>query len=109
MEEKLTNLTIFWNLKEKSVLYQSKTDALSNVLVLSSKFKKKFTEEFMEFIQSNKRRTNVMTRCRIPEFCVRHKTDIGIYDGKSKKIIPRTVKEKKLCSFIHKNQYCFTG
>ena len=32
-------------------------------------FKKDFSTEYFEFIQSYKRRTNVMTRCRIPEFC----------------------------------------
>ena len=32
-------------------------------------FKKYFCREFLEFIQSYERRTNVMTRCRIPEFC----------------------------------------
>ena len=26
-----------------------------------------------------------MTRCKIPEFCERHKMDIGIYDPKAKK------------------------
>ena len=32
-------------------------------------FDKDFSTEYFEFIQSYKRRTNVMTQCRIPEFC----------------------------------------
>ena len=41
-------------------------------------FKEDFTMEFFEFIQIYKIRTNVMTRCRIPELCERYKKTIGI-------------------------------
>ena len=34
-------------------------------------FNKDFSMEYFEFIQSYKRRTNVMTRCRIPKLCVK--------------------------------------
>ena len=47
-----------------------------------------------------------MTRCRIPEFCERYKIDIGIYDLNSKRILPRTVKQRDKCVYIHKNHYC---
>ena len=40
--------------------------------------------EYFDFIQSNKRSTNVMTRCIIPENGERYKIDIGIYDLKRK-------------------------
>ena len=69
-------------------------------------FEKDFSRECFEFIQSYKRRTNVMTRCRIPEFCTRHKINIGIYDPKIKKIVPRNVKQRNKCVHIHKNHYC---
>ena len=62
--------------------------------------------EYLEFIQSYKRRTNVMTRCRIPEFCTRYKIVFGIYDLNSKRILPRNVKQKNICVLIHKNHYC---
>ena len=47
-----------------------------------------------------------MTRCRIPEFCKRYIIDIGIYDLNSKRILPRTVEQKNICVYIHKNHYC---
>ena len=47
-----------------------------------------------------------MTRCRIPEFCVRYKVDIGIYDLKRKRILPRSVKQKDICLFFHEYHYC---
>ena len=69
-------------------------------------FDKDFSIEYFEFIKSYKRRPNVMSRCRIPEFCERYKIDIGIYDLNSKRILPRTVKQKNICVYIHKNHYC---
>ena len=69
-------------------------------------FDKDFSIEYFEFIKSYKRRSNVMSRCRIPEFCKRYKIDIGIYDRNNGRILPRTVKEKNTCVHIHRNHYC---
>ena len=69
-------------------------------------FDKDFSTEYFEFIQSYKRRTNVMTQCRIPEFCKRYKLDIGIYNLNSRRILPQTFKQKNICVYIHKNHYC---
>ena len=69
-------------------------------------FDKDFSTEYFEFIKSYKRRPNVMARCRIPEFCKRYKTDIGIYDLNSKRILRWTVKQKNICVHIHRNHYC---
>ena len=69
-------------------------------------FDKDFSTEYFEFIKSYKRRPNVMSRCRIPEFCKRYKIDIGIYDLNSKRILPKTVKQKNICVHIHRNHYC---
>ena len=69
-------------------------------------FNKDFSIEYFEFIKSYKRRTNVMPRCRIPEFCKRYKIDIGIYDLNNQRILPRTVKQRDICVHIHKNHYC---
>ena len=68
-------------------------------------FDKDFSMQYLEFVQSYKR-TNVMTRCRNPEFCKRYKIDIGIYNLNNKRILPQTVKQKNICVHIHKNHYC---
>ena len=60
----------------------------------------------MKFIQSHKRRTNAMTRCRIPEFCKRYKIDVEIHDFRGKRILLRSVKHRDIGSYIQKNQYC---
>ena len=46
---------------------------------ISYNFKKDLSMEHFVFMQSYKRRTIVMTRCRIPVFCERYKIDIEIY------------------------------
>ena len=69
-------------------------------------FNKDFNKEYFEFIKSYKRRTNVMSQCRIPEFCKRYKLDIGIYNLNSRRILPQNVKQKNICVYIHKNHYC---
>ena len=69
-------------------------------------FEKDFSTEYFEFIKSDKRRQNVMSRCKIPEFCKRYKMDIGIYDLKKQGILPQTVKQKNICVHIHENHYC---
>ena len=49
-----------------------------------------------------------MTRCRIPDFCERYKIDIGIYDPKSERILPRSIKPKHLCVHTLKKLFlCF--
>ena len=62
--------------------------------------------ETFELIQSYRRRINVMTRCKIPKFCERYKTDIEIYDPKSKRKQPRNVKQGDICVDIHNIHYC---
>ena len=47
-----------------------------------------------------------MTRCRIHEFCELYKMDIGIYDPKSKSLLPRNVEQRDICVHIRKNHYC---
>ena len=69
-------------------------------------FDKDFSIEYFDFIKSYKRRPNVMSRCRIPEFCERYKIDIGIYDLNNQRILPRTVKQKNICVYVDKNHYC---
>ena len=68
-------------------------------------FKKNICIDFFEFIQPYKRRPNVMTPCRIPNFCERYRIDIGIYDPKSRRL-PRSGKQRNKCLYIHKYHYC---
>ena len=47
-----------------------------------------------------------MTRCRIPELYKRCKIDVWKNDLKSRRIPRRSVKQKGICLYVHKFQYC---
>ena len=68
--------------------------------------KKDFCMEYFEFIKSYKRRTNVLSCCIIPELTEKYKVDVGIYDPKSKRILPRSVRQRNKCLYISKTHYC---
>ena len=76
---------------------------------INTLFEKDLTKEDFESIQSYKRRTDDMTRCRIPDFCERCNLDIGIYDVKSRRILSRTVKERNTCLKIQKTTILLFG
>ena len=59
--------------------------------------------EYFEFMQPYKRRTNVMTRCRIPKFCEQYKIDIVIYDPRSERSLPRNIEQRDICVHIQKH------
>ena len=59
----------------------------------------------LDFLRSYKRRKNLLTRCKIPDFRERYKKDIGIYDDKSKRILHRSVKQRDKCLYSHNNHY----
>ena len=98
------NLTIVWNMRCVNCYIPSGNGCFFKCI--NYIVKKDFSMEYFEFIQSYKRRTNVMTRCRIPEFCERYKIYIGIFAPKSKRILPTNVKQRDICVHIQKNQYC---
>ena len=65
--------------------------------------------EYIEFLSSDKRRSNVMTRCTTPEIWERFKIDIGIYDLKSKRNHPRSVKQREICLYFQKTITVLSG
>ena len=52
--------------------------------------------EYFEFIQLCKIRTSVMSRCRTPAFCERYKKDIRSYANRTKRILPKSVKQSDI-------------
>ena len=43
--------------------------------------RKDYTEEFLGFIRSKQRRSNLMTSARIQPFCRKYNINIGCFDG----------------------------
>ena len=47
-----------------------------------------------------------MTSAKLRHFCKKHNNNLGFYNSKQQKILPRSVTEQKICLFIHKNHFC---
>ena len=66
--------------------------------------KKDYTEEFLTFIRSEQRRSNVMTSARVGSFCRKYNINIGCFDGT--RINPRNITQKDTALKIHNNHFC---
>ena len=66
--------------------------------------KKEYTEEFLTFIRSEQRRSNVMTSARIQLICKKYNINIGCFDGK--RINPRNLTRGNTSLFIYNNHFC---
>ena len=66
-----------------------------------------YMNEFLTFIGSEKRRSNIKTSARIQPLCRKHNINIGCYDGK--RINPRIITERNTSLFIDNNHFCLTG
>ena len=66
--------------------------------------KKDYTEEFLTFIRTEHRRSNVMTSARIQPFCKKYNINIGCFDGT--RINPRNLTQRNTSFFIYNNHFC---
>ena len=66
--------------------------------------KKVYTEEFLTFIRTEQRRSNVMTSARIQAFCRKYIINIGCFDGTRKN--PRNNTQRNTSSFTQKKHFC---
>ena len=65
---------------------------------------KDFTQEFLTFIRTEQRRSNVMTSARVQFFCRKHNINIGCYDGF--RVCPRNITQRNPALKIHNNHFC---
>ena len=66
--------------------------------------KKDYTEEFLTFIRTEQRRSNVMTSARIQPFCKKYNINIGCFDGT--RINPRNLTQRITALKIYENHFC---
>ena len=66
--------------------------------------RKDYTEEFLTFIRSEQRRSNVRTSARIQPFCKKYNINIGSFDGTT--INPRNLTQRNTSLFIYNNHFC---
>ena len=66
--------------------------------------KKLYTEEFLTFIRTEQRRSNVLTSARIQPFCRKYNINIGCFDGT--RINPRNLTQRNTSLFIYNSHFC---
>ena len=66
--------------------------------------KKDYTEDFLTFIRSKQRKSNVMTSARIQPFCRKYNINIGCFDGT--RINPRNLTQGNTSLIIYNNHCC---
>ena len=66
--------------------------------------KKDYTQEFLTFIRTEQRRSNVRTSARIQPFCRKYNINIGCYDGF--RVCPRNITQRNTALKIHNNHFC---
>ena len=66
--------------------------------------RKDYTEEFLTFIRTEQRISNVMTSARVQLFCRKHNINIGCYDGF--RVCPRNITQRNTALKIHNNHFC---
>ena len=66
--------------------------------------KKDYTDEFLTFIRTEQRRSNVMTSARVQPFCRKHNINIGCYDGF--RVCPRNITQRNIALKIDNNHFC---
>ena len=65
---------------------------------------KDYTEEFLTFIRTEQRRSNVMTSARNQPFCRNYIINIGCFDGT--RINPRNLTPRNTSLFIYNDHFC---
>ena len=63
-----------------------------------------YTQEFQDFVQTEQKRTIVMTSAAIQPFCRKYNINIGRFDGT--RINPRNISQRNIAIKIHTNHFC---
>ena len=66
--------------------------------------KKDYTEDFLTFIRTEQRRSNVMTSARIQPFFKKYNINIGCFYGT--RINPRNLTQRDTSLFMYNNHFC---
>ena len=67
-------------------------------------FTEKYTEDFLNFIRTEKCRSRVMTSAINQPFCRKHNTNLGYFNGTE--VRPRKNTERNTALKLHKNHFC---
>ena len=62
-----------------------------------------YKQQYLEFIRSEQRRSNIMTTARNQPFCRANNFNVGYYDGE--RVFPRSVTERNKALYLYNNHF----
>ena len=63
-----------------------------------------YKQQYLDFIRSEQRQSNIMTKSRIQPFCTATNINLRYYDGES--VFPRSVTDRNNALFLYNNHFC---
>ena len=63
-----------------------------------------YKHQYLDFIRSEQRRSNIMTKARIQPFCRANNINLGYWDGE--RVFPRSVMNRDSALYLYNNHFC---
>ena len=63
-----------------------------------------YKQKYLDFIRSEQRRSNIMTKARIQPFCRANNINLGYFDGE--RVFPRSVTNRDSALYLYNNHFC---
>ena len=63
-----------------------------------------YKQQYLDFIRSEQRRSNTMTRARIQPSCTANNINLGYFDGE--RVFPRSVTDRNNALYLYNNHFC---
>ena len=63
-----------------------------------------YKQQYLDFIRSEQRRSNIMTMARIQPFCRANNINLGYYNGD--RVFPRSVTNRDSALYLYNNHFC---
>ena len=63
-----------------------------------------YQQQYLNFIRSEQRRSNIMTKARLQPFCRANNINLGYFDGE--RVFPRSVTDRNNALYLYQNHFC---
>ena len=63
-----------------------------------------YEQQYLDFIQHEKRRSNNMTKARIQPFCRANNINFGYFEGE--RVFPRSITDRNIALYLYNNPFC---
>ena len=63
-----------------------------------------YKQQYLDFIRSEERRSNIMTKARIQPFCRANNNNLGYYN--EDRVFPRSVLNRDSALYLYNNHFC---